>query len=75
LQPEQKFNLSLIETRGAGICMSVNELLKGRLPMTVDAVLGNSAFKESAMRLKAAQERYDGAKAVADDLVRVSAGV
>ncbi len=55
--------------------MSVNELLKVCLPTAVDQVIGNSAFKKNAMRLKKAQALYDGAKAIADDLVRVSAGV
>lgn len=75
LQPEQKFNLQLLENRGAGICMSLNELLKGCLPTAMDQILGNSAFRDSAMRLKAAQEPYDGAEAIADDLFRVSTGV
>jgi len=74
LQPEQKFNLKALEARGAGICMPLSELLKGSLPEAVDQILGNPAFRESAKRLKAAQEQYDGAKAIADDLFHASTG-
>lgn len=65
LQPEQNFNLYLIQRHGAGLCMSLRSLRRGRLKPAVLEVLGDTRYRESMKRLQVWQSKVDGPLEVA----------
>ncbi|MEJ2617730.1 MAG: glycosyltransferase, partial [Ignavibacteriaceae bacterium] len=65
IQPEQNFNLKLVERHGAGICLSLRSLRKGLLRQSIEKVLNNNNYKKSIEQLKQWQSYRDGASEVA----------
>ena len=65
IQPEQNFNLRLIERHGAGICLSRRNLYKGLLKHSIEKILKDSRYKRSMEKLQLWQSRKDGALEVA----------
>ena len=64
LQPEQKFNLKMIERHGAGICLSLRILKEGNFQTVIKKILTDNSFKTNMWRLKSYQDRYDGVENV-----------
>jgi hypothetical protein len=60
LQPEQGFNLRLVQQHGAGRCLSLRALAKGKLGPTVDGILGDTTFAAAMKELQRAQASRDG---------------
>jgi UDP:flavonoid glycosyltransferase YjiC (YdhE family) len=69
LQPEQNFNLRLVERHGAGLCRSLRSLARGRLRDAIDTVLGDPAYKTAMAQLKGWQATRDGPLEVARKLM------
>lgn len=65
IQPEQNFNLKLIERHGAGICLSLRSLNKGLLKQSIEKVLKDNSYKKSMEQLQFWQSRKDGASETA----------
>lgn len=61
LQPEQNFNLMQVQKHGAGICMSLYDLRRGKLKTKITEVLQNLDYKTKMGRLKDWQSQRDGA--------------
>ena len=61
LQPEQEFNLRMMENHGAGICMPLKKLKRSTLQALIEKVLKENSFKTNIQRLKSFQGRYNGA--------------
>lgn len=72
LQPEQNFNLRLVERHGGGLCLSLRGLARGRLPAAIAAVLGDPAYKVAMQRLQRWQAARDGPLEVARTLVNLT---
>jgi UDP:flavonoid glycosyltransferase YjiC (YdhE family) len=73
LQPEQAFNLRLVQQHGAGRCLSLRALSRGRLGQAVDELLDDGAFAVAMEKLQRAQATRDGPLAAAQaicDLAR-----
>ncbi|MFX1535097.1 MAG: glycosyltransferase [Promethearchaeota archaeon] len=68
LQPEQRFNLKMIERHGAGICLPLRVLKKGNFQTIIEKILTDSSFKSNMKRLKSYQDRYNGPENVAKTL-------
>ncbi|PIP12351.1 MAG: hypothetical protein COX49_06080 [bacterium (Candidatus Stahlbacteria) CG23_combo_of_CG06-09_8_20_14_all_40_9] len=64
LQPEQKFNLKMIERHGAGICLPLRILKKGNFQAVIEKILTDNSFRTNMQRLKSFQDRYDGVENV-----------
>ncbi len=60
LQPEQNFNLRLVERHGGGRCLSLRSLKRGKLRGAVERVLGDASYRTAMGRLKAWQAARDG---------------
>lgn len=60
LQPEQNFNLGLVERHGAGRCLSLRSLKRRKLRGAVERVLGDASYRAAMGRLKAWQAARDG---------------
>lgn len=69
LQPEQNFNLRLLEKHGAGCCMSLRSLARGRLPGAIADVLGDPGYGTAMKRLQAWQASRNGAREAARRIV------
>ena len=65
LQPEQNFNLRLVEQHGAGLSFSLRSLARGHLPDAIVAVLEDPAYKTAMRRLQQWQAARDGPLEVA----------
>jgi UDP:flavonoid glycosyltransferase YjiC (YdhE family) len=61
IQPEQNFNLKLIEHHGAGICLSLRSLHKGLLKQEIEKIIKDNNYKKSMEQLQLWQSRKDGA--------------
>ncbi len=61
IQPEQNFNLKLIERHGAGICLSLRSLHKGLLKQEIEKIIKDNNYKKSMEKLQLWQSRKDGA--------------
>jgi UDP:flavonoid glycosyltransferase YjiC (YdhE family) len=60
IQPEQNFNLRLLEQHGAGRCLSFWSLKAGRLRAAIEEVLGDGRYRREMLRLQGLQARLDG---------------
>lgn len=65
IQPEQNFNLKLVEHHGAGICLSLRSLRKDLLTESIEKVLKDNNYKKSIEKLQFWQSHRDGASEVA----------
>lgn len=65
IQPEQNFNLKLVERHGGGICLSRRNLYKGMLKHSIEKILKDSSYKKSMEKLRLWQSRRDGASETA----------
>jgi len=65
IQPEQNFNLKLVENHGAGICLSLRSLHKGVLKFSIEKILKDNSYKKSMEQLQLWQSRKDGASEAA----------
>jgi len=71
LQPEQNFNIMQVERHGAGLCMSLRNLKKGRLRPEIERVLNDKNYKTNMKRLQAFQETRDGPLEAARHIVEL----
>jgi UDP:flavonoid glycosyltransferase YjiC (YdhE family) len=71
LQPEQNFNLRQVERHGAGLCLSLRSLARGRLPTAIAAVLGDPGYRTAMQRLQRWQAARDGPLEVARTLTNL----
>ncbi len=60
LQPEQNFNIMQVERHGAGLCMSLRNLRKGKLGPAIERILNDENYRNSMRKLQAFQETRDG---------------
>jgi len=60
LQPEQNFNIKQVERHGAGVCLSLSSLRKGRLEHAINHVLNDETYKINMKKLQAFQATRDG---------------
>jgi UDP:flavonoid glycosyltransferase YjiC (YdhE family) len=74
LQPEQNFNLRLVEGHGGGRTMSLWKLKKGRLRDVIEEVPDNPECRAAMAQLKAFQATRDGPAEVARILSEQLAG-
>jgi UDP:flavonoid glycosyltransferase YjiC (YdhE family) len=65
IQPEQNFNLSQVESHGAGLCLSIRSLRKGHLRESINQILKDNRYKKSMEQLQSWQSQRDGALEVA----------
>jgi UDP:flavonoid glycosyltransferase YjiC (YdhE family) len=65
LQPEQNFNLRLVERHGAGRCLSLRSLKREKLRAAVEQVLGDPSYRAAMRRLQTWQAARDGPLEVA----------
>lgn len=65
LQPEQNLNLMLVQNHGAGICMSLFDLRRGKLKSIINEALHNPNFALAAKKMQCWQTRKDGPAEVA----------
>ncbi|MEJ2194340.1 MAG: glycosyltransferase [Ignavibacteriaceae bacterium] len=65
IQPEQNFNLKQVERHGAGLCLSLRSLRKGRLRESINQILIDDRYKKSMRQLLTWQSSRDGALEVA----------
>ncbi len=62
LHGEQRLNLKIIERHGAGICLPLKAIKKGRFRSAIDRILTDGKFKTNMKCLKLSQDRYNGAE-------------
>jgi UDP:flavonoid glycosyltransferase YjiC (YdhE family) len=74
LQPEQNFNLRRISDLGAGICMALFDLRRGKLKPAIEKVLHNPGFRQRAQELRKYQASRDGAQQTAQYIHQLVAG-
>lgn len=60
LQPEQNFNIIQVERHGAGLCMSLRSLKKGKLRSAIERILRDPSFETNMKKLQSFQETRDG---------------
>jgi UDP:flavonoid glycosyltransferase YjiC (YdhE family) len=60
LQPEQNTNLRLVERQGAGLCLSLRDLKRGKLRTAIEKLLRASSYRKSMARLQGWQASRDG---------------
>ncbi len=60
LQPEQNFNIMQVEWHGAGLCMSIRNLKKGRLGPAIERMLKDAMYKMNMQKLQAFQATRNG---------------
>lgn len=72
LQPEQNFNLRLVERHGGGLCLSLRALACGRLPGAIAGVLGDPVYQMAMQRLQRWQAARDGPLEVARTLMNLT---
>lgn len=65
LQPEQNFNLRLVERHGGGRCLSLRSLKRGKLQAAVEQVLGDPSYRATMRQLQTWQAARDGPLEVA----------
>lgn len=71
LQPEQNFNLKRVSDLGAGLCLGLFDLRKGKLKYAIEKVLKDQGYKQQAGVLKDLQLRRDGPKLTAQYIRRL----
>lgn len=71
LQPEQNFNIMQVERHGAGLCMSLRTLRKGRLESAIESVLSDDKYRENMKRLQAFQHTRDGPLEAAKSIIEL----
>jgi UDP:flavonoid glycosyltransferase YjiC (YdhE family) len=74
MQLEQAGNLSLVQRQGAGIVLSRLDLTRSKLGRALERLASDPRWRENMRRLKALQDRVDGATAAARQLVRFLEG-
>ncbi|MEJ2312519.1 MAG: glycosyltransferase [Gemmatimonadales bacterium] len=72
LQPEQNFNLRLVERHGGGLCLPLRDLARGRLRAAISGVLGDPAYKVAMQKLQRWQAARDGPYEVARTLMNLT---
>ena len=72
LQPEQRFNLKMIERHEAGLCLLLRMLKTGHVHSDIEKILTNNSFKTNMQRLRSFQNRYDGSENAAKALQHLS---
>jgi UDP:flavonoid glycosyltransferase YjiC (YdhE family) len=65
IQPEQNFNLKLIERHVAGVCLSRRDLYKGMLKHSIEKILKDSIYRNNMGKLRLWQSQKDGASEAA----------
>jgi UDP:flavonoid glycosyltransferase YjiC (YdhE family) len=60
LQPEQFFNVRQVERHGAGRCLSLRELKKGKLRAAIQDVLGDPRYRTAMGKLQGFQAARNG---------------
>ena len=72
LQPEQNFNLRLVERHGGGLCLPLRGLARERLRAAIAGVLGNPAYEVAMQKLQRWQAARDGPYEVARTLMNLT---
>ena len=66
---EQAGNISLVTRQNAGVMLSKTELNRHKLVSALEQLVSKPHFRQSMLRLKALQDRVDGAAIAANELV------
>jgi UDP:flavonoid glycosyltransferase YjiC (YdhE family) len=71
LQTEQHFNVNIVEQHGAGLSLTIKQLLKGHLRTKLEQVLSDERYTVEMKRLQSLQEQYNGPDNTARDLIEI----
>jgi UDP:flavonoid glycosyltransferase YjiC (YdhE family) len=67
---EQTGNLSLVTRQGAGLMLSKWDLNSRSLSRALERLLGDTSLRDNMLRLKALQDKVDGAAVAAQEIVK-----